>query len=43
MGAAGNQRIDANNDLQFLHMKEREFVYIARARGLATKCISLSD
>ena len=42
MGAAEDQRINANND-KFLHMKERESVsdYIARARGLATKCISL--
>ena len=43
MGAAEDQRIDTNNGLKFLHVKERESVsdYIARARGLATKCKSL--
>jgi len=42
-GAAEDQKIDASNDLKFLHMGEKESVsdYIARARGLATKCASL--
>ncbi|XP_032687577.1 uncharacterized protein LOC116851849 [Odontomachus brunneus] len=42
-GAAEDQKIDASNDLKFLRMEEKETVsnYIARARGLATKCASL--
>ena len=42
-GAAEDERTDASNDLKFLHMKVRKSVsdYIARVRGLATKCISL--
>jgi len=41
--AAEDQKIDASNDLKFLRMGERESVsdYIARARGLVTKCASL--
>jgi len=42
-GPAKDQKIDTNNDLKFLHMEDKEIVsnYIARARGLATKCASL--
>ncbi|KAK2574862.1 hypothetical protein KPH14_013036, partial [Odynerus spinipes] len=42
-GAAEDQKIDAGNDLKYLRMEEKEAVsdYIARARGLATKCMSL--
>lgn len=41
---SAEDQIDASNDLKVLHsMKEREFPceYIARARGLATKCVLL--
>ena len=38
MGAAEDQRINASNNLKFLHMKERESVcdYITRARGFVS-------
>ena len=41
MGAAEDQKIEASNDLKFLHMEDKELVsdYIVRARGLATKCV----
>jgi len=41
--ATEDQKVDADNDLKFLRMGEREPVsdYIARARGLATKCALL--
>ncbi|XP_043262478.1 uncharacterized protein LOC122403182 [Colletes gigas] len=42
-GAAEDQKIDAGNDLKYLCMGDKETVgdYIARARGIATKCASL--
>ncbi|KAK2578204.1 hypothetical protein KPH14_012815 [Odynerus spinipes] len=42
-GAAEDQKIDAGNDRKYLRMAEKETVsdYIARARGIATKCASL--
>ncbi|KAK2578119.1 hypothetical protein KPH14_000978, partial [Odynerus spinipes] len=42
-GAAEDKKIDATNDFRFLRMDQSESVsdYIARARGLATKCASL--